>query len=69
MTKDRQRLPTTIGSELAVLNADGELLGYVGETQQSDADERFYARPLAEGAPLKWFASKDDATAYIKGLA
>ncbi len=65
---DRHRMPTTVGSELAVISDGGELMGYVGETQARKRGDYFYARSLDE-SPLQWFETKQAATAYLKGLA
>lgn len=69
MSDDKHRMPTTIGSELAVTTDDGTLCGFVGETKGGDAGIQFYARPCHDSnmeAGTKWFASREEATAYLK---
>jgi hypothetical protein len=68
MVDDKHRMPTTIGSEIAVTADDGSLLGFIGETK-GDEGVRFYARPchdknLATGT--QWFDSQEEAKRFLR---
>ena len=68
MSDEKHRMPTTVGSELAVMSDSGELCGFVGETNEAEG-KPFYARPchdsnLAQGT--QWFDTREEAMAFLK---